>query len=377
MDHGGGLCCRWRLSARRVEISEDERSGALNENGIRTKIAGMAVTVPKERVDLLDLGFDAYTMQRTMKLTGVRSVRYAADGMTSSDYCLDAAQALLVELSVPGESVDGIVFLTPHPDYYYPGNTGTIQSRLGLSKRCVALDVNHACTAMVYGLYLADLVIRAGECHNVLVCCGDTSSRHLHPKDRAMRMVIGDGGAAALVTAGGEHLSKYAFFHDGDRMRTLYTPAGGERMPICPGVTDREETDAEGNVRTLEHEYMDGMEVMRFVMHEVPPLIDVVLQKSEWTHEDASVYALHQANVFIVKSLMRAMQLPKDKVLIDIDGIGNIGGASVALALCNAAQTADTAGWDKSVLAGFGSGLSAAAMTADLSETVFLPMREL
>ena len=113
MDHGGGLCCRWRLSARCVEISEDERSGALNENGIRTKIAGMAVTVPKERVDLLDLGFDAYTMQRTMKLTGVHSVRYAADGMTSSDYCLDAGQALLAELSVPGESVDGIVFLTP------------------------------------------------------------------------------------------------------------------------------------------------------------------------------------------------------------------------------------------------------------------------
>lgn len=183
-----------------------------------------------------------------------------------------------------------------------------------------------------------------------------------------MRMVIGDGGAAALVTGGGSVPSQYAFHHDGDGLKYLYTPASGERMPRERGVTDIPQTDAEENVRTLEDEYMDGMEVMRFVMNEVPPRINEVLDKSGWTHSDVDVYALHQANDFILKSLARAMKLDKHKVLFDIDGTGNIGGASLVLALCHAAE-AEHEPWERAVLAGFGSGLSTAAMTTSLAET--------
>lgn len=185
-------------------------------------------------------------------------------------------------------------------------------------------------------------------------------------------MVIGDGGAAAVVTGGGSTMQQYAIYNDGGGMKCLYTPAGGERMPRVAGVTDVETKDAEGNIRTLEDEYMDGMEVMRFVMHEVPPLVDEVLQKSGWSYTDVDVYALHQANAFIVKSLMRAMKLERSKVLNEVDGSGNIGGASFVLALCDAIQR-EQAPWKRAIFAGFGSGLSAAAMTADLSETQILP----
>lgn len=335
------------------------------------RIAALAAAVPKEQVDLLDLGFDEETMRRTMKLTGVHTVRYAPAEHTALDYCLQAAQRIFEETGLRAEDIDGIVFATPHPDYTYPGNSSIIQSALGIPKRCVTIDVPHACTGMIYGLYLADLLVRSGDCSHVLVCCGDTSSHHVNLKDRALRMVIGDGGAAAVVTGGGSTMQQYAIYNDGGGMKCLYTPAGGERMPRVTGVTDVETQDAEGNIRTLEDEYMDGMEVMRFVMHEVPPLVDEVLQKSGWSYKDVDVYALHQANAFIVKSLMRAMKLEKSKVLNEIDGTGNIGGASFVLALCSAAQR-EQVHWKRAIFAGFGSGLSAAAMTADLSETQIL-----
>lgn len=340
------------------------------------RIAALAAAIPKEQVNIMDLGFDAQTTLRTVKLTGAHALRYAPKERTASDYCLRAAREIFDRMEVRPADVDGIIFSTPHPDYTHPGNCSVIQSALGIPKRCIALDTRHACTGMIYGLYLADLLVRAGDCKNVLVCCGDTSSHHLNPKDRAMRMVIGDGGAAALVTGSGHTASQYVFRHDGDGLKYLYTPASGERMPHTPGVTDVETVDAEENVRTLEDQYMDGMEVMRFVMNEVPPLIGEVLEKGGRTHADVDIYALHQANAFILKSLTRAMKLDKNKVPTAFDGTGNIGGASLVLALCHAAQTAHDP-WEYAVLAAFGSGLSGAAMTANLAETRILRTVEL
>ena len=339
------------------------------------RIAALSAAIPKERVDIMDLGFDADTAKRTMRLTGVHAVRYAPKERTASDYCLRAAQEIFAQAEMRPTDVDGIIFTTPHPDYTYPGNSSVIQSGLGIPKKCIVMDMPHACTGMIYGFYLADLLVRTGECKNVLVCCGDTSSHHLNPKDRAMRMVIGDGGAAALVSAGGSLVSQYAFHHNGDGLKCLYTPASGERMPRERGVTDVETVDAEENVRTLEDEYMDGMEVMRFVMNEVPPCIGEVIEKSGWTHADVDVYAMHQANDFILKSLARAMKLDKHKVLFDVAETGNIGGASLVLALCHAEQTAHVP-WRRALLAGFGSGLSAAAMTTSLTGTTILPVIE-
>lgn len=341
------------------------------------KIVAMAAAIPKEQISVLDLGFDEDTVRRTMKLTGVEKVRYAPANMTALDYCLGAAKKLLAQGYVSVDDIDGIIFVTPHPDYVYPGNSSVIQSKLGLSKRCVVFDINHACTGMIYGFYLSDLLIRTGQCKNVLVCCGDTASHHLHSGDRALRMVVGDGGVAAVVSGGGNVQPQYAFCHDGDGLEWLYTPAGGERMPSCSGKTDIESRDAEDNVRTLEDEYIDGMEVMRYVMNEIPVLIDEVLKKSGWLKDDVDVYALHQAHTFTVKTLQRNMKLPKEKVLYDINGNGNIGGGSVALALCHAEMNKALHNKSKVVLAGFGAGMSGAAMSADLSSTKLLDVYEI
>ncbi len=339
-------------------------------------IVGMAATVPKETFDLTELGYDGNTMRRTMKLTGIHKVRTAPPDKTAADYCTDAAERLLHELAIEPNMIDGIIFATPHPDYIYPGNCGIVQSRLHIPQKCIAMDINHSCTGMIYGIFVASMMIRTGTAKNVLVCCGDTATKHTNPKDRALRMVQGDGGGAVIVADGGKEEMAFSFCHDGDGVKHLYVPAGGDRMPLKAGVTDVEVADEEGNVRTLADEYMDGLEVMRFVMNEIPPLIDDVLRKKDWKKDDVDLYVFHQANAFIVHGLAKKMKAPKDKALFSVDGVGNIGGASVALAMCREAVDHSKT-WKQAVCCTFGTGLSGAAMTADLSQTHFCNVSEI
>ncbi len=339
-------------------------------------IIGMAATVPKETFDLTSLGYDPDAMRRTMKLTGVHQVRTAPPEKTAADYCTDAAGRLFHKIGMASDKIDGIIFATPHPDYVYPGNCGIIQSRLHIPQKCIAMDINHSCTGMIYGIFVASMMLKTRTAKNVLVCCGDTATKHTNPKDRALRMVQGDGGGAVIVSNGGTEEMAFSFCHDGDGIKHLYVPAGGDRMPLKAGVTDVEVADEEGNIRTLADEYMDGLEVMRFVMNEMPKLVEDVLRQKEWDKEAVDLYAFHQANAFIVQSLARKLRISKKKALLGIEGYGNIGGSSVALALCQAAVDKMSA-WEKIVFCTFGTGMSGAAMTADLSHTHFCDVGEI
>ncbi len=339
-------------------------------------IIGVAASIPKEDFDLLELGYDGDTLRRTMKLTGIHKVRTAPPEKSAVDYCIDAAKRLIEEMNFDKNKIDGIIFATPHPDYVYPGNCGIVQSRLGIHKKCIAMDINHSCTGLIYGIFVADMMIRTRQAENVLVCCGDTATKHTNPKDRALRMVLGDGGGAAIVSGGETDDMVFSFCHDGDGLKYLYVPAGGERIPLEPGVTDVESSDEDGNIRTLEDEYMDGLEVMRFVMNEMPYLIDEVLKKKGWEKDEVDMYAFHQANAFIVNSLARKMKLKRDKVLLSVDGVGNIGGSSIALAMCKESH-GKSQEWRKAVFCTFGTGMSGAAMTADLSHTHFCQVSEI
>jgi len=335
-------------------------------------IAGMAASVPKEQFDVLDFGFDEFAMKRIMRLTGIHKVRCAPPDMTALDYCLDAARHLIDGTGMDKETIDGIVFVTPHPDYVYPGNVGLVQRELRLPKKCIAMDIHHVCTGLIYGMFEADLLVQSGHCHNVLVCCGDTSTHHLNKKDHSLMPLVGDGGAAVLVTAGGQP-SKYSFMHDGDGFENLYRPAGGERTPLCPGITDQAVADEAGNWHAPQDEYMNGLNVMQFVMNEMPSLVNDVLDQEGWTIDDVDVFPFHQANAMIVKNLARAIHAPKEKVLLHVDGIGNVGGASLAIALCASAEGRSHQ-WEKALMCEFGAGMSGVAMTADFSKTCFLPV---
>ena len=232
-------------------------------------IHGISITVPKERVILKDEPFEH--TEEIIKTTGIHEVRRAPKDKTVVDYSLNAAENLFKALDFEKAQIDGIVFSTPISDYLTPGNGYVVQKILNLSKRCVIVDINQACAGWVNGLFQAFMLVQSGYCKNVLLCAGDTASL-IHPKDKSMRMLLGDAGTATIVSAG-ESKSAFSFYNDGGVFEALYIPAGGKRMPHKAGVTDIESVDENGNVRTLENSHMDGLEVFAFTMAAVPKVV--------------------------------------------------------------------------------------------------------
>lgn len=350
----------------------------MNKHFSLPEILGVSAVIPKRKLSLKNLDFEKNLVDRIIKLTGIEEVRLADDDKTTADYCIDAAQNLFTEMNIDKDEIDGLVFVTTTSDYIMPPTSMFIQDKLGLKKNCIAFDINYGCSGYVYGLFQAFMMIETGYCEKVLVCVGDTTGgRYVNPKDKSLRMVIGDAAAATLVGKSTKNkLSTFSFCTEGRSAKYLMIPAGGHRQPKIPGVTDKEYCDVDGNIRTQENMYMNGLEVMRFAMSEVKDVIQDVLETMRWEKEEVDMFALHQANVFMVKSLIRQMKLNLDKVPICVSKTGNTGQASIPLMLCNLYSGHRVQKMEKSILCGFGVGLTCAAGAINLEGTYFCPVKE-
>lgn len=347
------------------------------KNGIFTKsyIQGIAATLPKNFLSVKDMSFVSGTVENIEKISEIHEIRVAGHDKTAVDYCADAAETLLEELKVNSDEVDGLVFVTSHPDYKMPGSGYVVHERLGLSRKCIVMDLQQACSGYVNGLFQASLLVESGYCKKVLLCVGDTPTKSIHEQDKSLRTIMGDAGTATLVSLSDAPVSSaFAFINQGAGLKSLYIPAGGSRMPSEKGVTDVEKTDDQGNTRTLENMYMNGLDVMCFAMEAGPKTINEVLRVIGWHKDEVELFAFHQANKFIVESLGKRLRVPRDKIIIQMENCGNTGCASIPLALCQEnSQRVISA--SRMLLCGFGSGLSCAAVALSMEKTVICKMR--
>lgn len=343
---------------------------------IHANIRGIAVAVPKEKLDLQSLGdlFGEKSIRRIMKSTGIREVRIAPPNQTAADYCVTAADALINRLGISRDEIDGLIFVTQTPDYIAPHTSAIIQDRLKLSNQTLALDINLGCTGFATGILQASMMIESGFCSRVLLLAGDTLTRKINPLDRSQRMVFGDAGSATLIEKSNLEMN-FSTYVDGSRSDRLIIPAGGSRIPHQAGVTDITVESEDGSQRSQEDQFMDGMALLNFVIQTVPPVIQDVLEKSRWQIEDVDLFALHQANRSIVNHVAKLLNLSTDKVPFSIEDIGNGVSASIPVLLTKdfAGQTSNL---KKVVVCGFGSGLACTAVTTDLSQTNILPILE-
>lgn len=343
-----------------------------------SRIAGVAAAVPAARLELATYAsaWGARDVANIIQSTGITHVREAPAGMTTADLCEAAARALLPALGAAPDDVDGIVFVSQTPDHVMPATSAILQHRLGLARRVAALDITYGCSGYVYGLLQADLMIHAGLCRSVLVCAGDTTTRLVNPRDRALRMLFGDAGSATLVVAGDDRHA-FAVRTDGSGARSLIVPAGGARQPrsATTGVA-REAED--GNVRSDEDLYMDGIAVLYMALRDVPEAIDEVAALVGWTRGDVSFFGLHQANRFMTEYLAKKLKAPAGAVPFAAGDVGNTGPASIPLLLARAHPALAAEGrLARSVLCGFGVGFSIAALATPLASTTVLPTLEL
>ena len=193
-------------------------------------VGPIAVHLP-ERVETnaqLKAEFPDWDMDLIFEKTGIAARHIAAPDECASDLAVAAAQKLFHEHDVDPHSIDFVLLCTQTPDYPLPTTACLLQSRLGLRTNVGALDFNLGCSGFVYGLSLADGLIRSGAAKRVLLLTAETYSKYIHPADRSLRTIFGDGAAATLIEAADEPtLSAFQFGTDGTGADTLLVTKGG------------------------------------------------------------------------------------------------------------------------------------------------------
>lgn len=324
-------------------------------------ITAVAFEVPEGRLTHEELAarFGREQMDRTAELTGIRERRVAVGGECASDLAFRAAESLLAKHAIDRASIDLLVFATQTPDYLLPTTACILQHRLGLKKTTAAFDINLGCSQYLYSLGVAHGMIAGGIARRALVLTGDTVSRILNPKDRAVVPLFGDAGTASIVehVPEGHGFRSFDFGTDGAGAEALIWPASGLRLPRSP-ETAVETEDKGGSVRSRNDMSMDGAAVFLFTLRTIPESVKRVLERAGMTLDDIDLFVFHQASKMIVDAAARKLAIPPAKVHMRLSDLGNSGGSTVAIALADAVNTGVLRPGMKVMLSAFGVGLS-------------------
>ncbi|MDR1648754.1 MAG: ketoacyl-ACP synthase III [Synergistaceae bacterium] len=322
-------------------------------------VRAVSVYLPERVLDNAELIrlFGTWTEEKIFGKTGVLR-RHAVDGELVSDLAVGAGERLFEEHGVRRGDIDFLLLCTECPDHFLPATACIVQHRLGLRKDIGALDYNLGCSGYIYGLALSKGLLVSGAARNVLLITADTITRAIHPKDKSTRTIFGDAAAATLLEASdGEGVGVFSLGTDGGGADKLIIPAGAWAHPSSP-ETRAETTNRWGNVRTPEHLYMNGPEVLSFTLEVAPPCFDEVLRRNGVTLSDIDLVVLHQASRMLLEKVREALGIPEEKFVIDIENYGNTTSSTIPIALRDMELAGRLKKGSKVLLMGFGVGLS-------------------
>ena len=306
--------------------------------------------------------------EKAREKIGVALRHISTKDESAGDLAVAAAERLFQEYRINRENIEFIMLCVQTPDYLLPTTACIVQSELGLSKTCGAVDYNLGCSGYVYGLSMAKGMIEAGMVKNVLLLTSSVYAKYVNPKDGAIRPLFGDGATATLLMAAKSEkplLHSFAFGSDGSLFDRLIIPAGGSRnMPKdTPKVI---ETDAEGNSRSNYDLYMDGVAVTYFTLREVPALVEQVLKNAGLERKEIDYYVFHQASKFMLEYVQKKCGLLECPFYNDMRETGNTVAGTIPFALERLLADNSIPSLSHVMLAGFGVGLSWAGCIADL-----------
>ncbi|MEX2177018.1 MAG: ketoacyl-ACP synthase III [Pirellulaceae bacterium] len=317
-------------------------------------VGPIAVHLP-ERVETnaqLKAEFPGWDMDLIYEKTGIGARHIAAPGECASDLAAAAAQKLFAEYDIDPRSIDFVLLCTQTPDYPLPTTACLLQHRLGLKTSVGALDFNLGCSGFVYGLSLADGLIRGGSAKRVLLLTAETYSKYIHPSDRSLRTIFGDGAAATLIEAApGQTLSAFQFGTDGTGADTLLVGTGGARQPqdaIRPRHRQRWESAL----------YMDGPSLINFTVVAVPQLVENIMTAANLRRNQVDLFLLHQATLKMLSQLRERMGLPEERMPIVLEHCGNTVSSTIPILIDHLRRDGRLRRGMTNLLVGFGVGWS-------------------
>lgn len=342
-------------------------------------IAGIAACVPKQTIDNYHYTqyFPEDVVRKVVDKIGIYERRFADEHTCSSDLCFAAAERLITDLQVDKNEIDVLIFISQTPDYRMPATAFLLQERLGLPKTTMAFDLSLGCSAFLYGLSVGYSLLQQPHIRKVLLLDGETRSKVYSPKDRKTAFLFGDAGAAILLERGEKYGNSYFSLNsDGSMADTIKIEGGGYRMPSSDETLRERIVDEYGNIRSLEHGYMDGDDVFNFVASKVPKDIKRICEIIGEDLQSMDYYLLHQANNFMNQFLVKKLKLDAEKVPSSIAKFGNTSSVSIPLTIVSELQN-QLNGNKKLMLSAFGVGLSWGTAILQTSECHICKLVEL
>jgi len=320
-----------------------------------SRVTGTGSFLPPRRVTNAELAADLAARgietsdQWIVERTGIRARHFAADGVAASDLALEAARHALESAGRKAQEIDLIVVATSTPDMVFPSTATILQHKLGVAG-CAAFDLQAVCSGFVYGLTVADAMIRTGSASRALVIGSEVFSRILDFNDRTTCVLFGDGAGAVVLEAS-------------DTPGILATDLhadGAHRDILCtPG------TVAGGRVLGDPLLKMDGPAVFKLAVNVLEASARTALAAAGRTEADIDWLIPHQANIRIMQSTARKLKLPLDKLIATVDEHGNTSAASIPLALDVACKDGRVKRGDTLLLEGVGGGFTWGSVVLD------------
>lgn len=321
---------------------------------IRTRIIGTGSYLPDRVVSNQDvasaLGIDPETVVR---LTGILERRRADHSQASSDLAAGAARQALEAAALPPSAIEAILLSTTSPDMAFPSTACILQRKLGCSS-VPAFDVAASCSGFLYGLSMADAMIRSGQVRTCLVVAAEVKSRSLDPTDGDTALLFGDGAGAVVVRgeaeAGqpGRGVMGIRLHSDGAQHHLIRVAAGGSRNPVSLKTV-------EAKAHSLR---MQGAPLFRLAIKRLEQAIREILKEFGVDLQDVSQLVLHQANGRILAQLTKRLGVSPHLVCSVIERFGNTSSASLPIALDHAVRTGKIRPHEVLLLGSFGGGLT-------------------
>ena len=291
-----------------------------------SKIIGTGSYLPPKRVSNQDLAdqlaargietSDEWIFSRS----GISARHYAEPTVTSSDMAVEAAKRALDAANLQANDIDMIILATSTPDFLggFPSTACVVQNKLGMNNGAAAMDVQAVCSGFIYAMSMADSMIKSGAHKKVLVIGAEVFSRILNFEDRTTCVLFGDGAGAIVMEQSAEPGVLATKLHaDGSYSDVLCVP-GNVHAGVVAGSAFL---------------YMDGKAVFKLAVSLLEKVANEVLEIAGLDAAQIDWLVPHQANIRIIQSTAKKMDMSMDKVIVTVDQHGNTSAASIPLAL--------------------------------------------
>jgi 3-oxoacyl-[acyl-carrier-protein] synthase III len=288
--------------------------------------------------------------------TGIRERRVAAANETTASMAAVAGLRAIAVAGLQPDDIDLILLGTLTPDYWMPSTAALVKEAIG-NTRATAMDVMAACSGFVYAYGSAHAHIASGMARHALVIGAETLTRFLDYSDRNTCILFGDGAGAVVLSAsdepGGSLGIELTTEPAGAYM--IWVPAGGAKAPPSAHTIGR----GEHFIR------MEGRETYRFATRTLATTALAAVERGGLAASDIDLFIPHQANIRIIEAVAKGLDLPMDKMFVNVERYGNTSAASIPIALAEAVDSGRVKIGDRIVFVAFGAGFTSGAVAVE------------